>query len=357
MLLLLSASARADTVYLKNGNQIEGVIASENRDEVTVGIGYGTVTLRRADIERVDRSKKEQRRKDRGALLRRQFETGEGVPKGAEKFAAVLRVAQAGRENALESKAKRTSLDEEEASLTQELADLKERFQTLNSRMQSARSDRNPAAYNDLIDDINKAGSQMEADQLRLQAISGERTACDEAVHAYLSAYGAVQEYLKEPGHALPAGAGPDAEYYAWVKDEIGRMRAEVVQDEVASHTKGRSLVVTALLNGRIEARLMVDTGASMIVLYKGAADKLALGPGAEVGTVSATMADGSAVQAKGVRLESVTVGNSTVKGVGAALLPSGSPGIDGLLGMTFLSHFIVQVDGSNGVLVLQRLK
>ena len=61
-LFLCFQCADADTVYLKNGNKIEGSILSETENEVTVNIGHGaTVVQSKEFIERVERSVRKQK--------------------------------------------------------------------------------------------------------------------------------------------------------------------------------------------------------------------------------------------------------------------------------------------------------
>ena len=52
--------AHADTVYLKNGNQMDGVITEQTKVRITLDIGYGSTILDRADIEKIVRADKGQ---------------------------------------------------------------------------------------------------------------------------------------------------------------------------------------------------------------------------------------------------------------------------------------------------------
>ena len=46
----------ADTIYLKNGNSLEGLVSKEEKDNVEVNVGNGAVVLKANEIERIDRS-------------------------------------------------------------------------------------------------------------------------------------------------------------------------------------------------------------------------------------------------------------------------------------------------------------
>lgn len=54
--------AAADSVYLKNGRSIEGLITGETADYVELSVGIGTVKFYRDSIERVERSSKRENR-------------------------------------------------------------------------------------------------------------------------------------------------------------------------------------------------------------------------------------------------------------------------------------------------------
>ena len=54
--------AHADTVNLKNGGSISGIIEKENDNSVEVNTGFGTVTFKRAQIKDIKRSSAEESR-------------------------------------------------------------------------------------------------------------------------------------------------------------------------------------------------------------------------------------------------------------------------------------------------------
>jgi len=58
--LVLSQPAGADTVYLKNGRSMEGIIKNENDEEVELEIGLGAVKFLKKDVQRVYKSTPEE---------------------------------------------------------------------------------------------------------------------------------------------------------------------------------------------------------------------------------------------------------------------------------------------------------
>ncbi|MFC1667475.1 peptidase MA family metallohydrolase [Candidatus Omnitrophota bacterium] len=64
ILFFFSASVFADTIYLKNGNKVDGIIIKDAKDFVEIKINIGaTVTFFREDIEKIDRDIKSEHSK------------------------------------------------------------------------------------------------------------------------------------------------------------------------------------------------------------------------------------------------------------------------------------------------------
>jgi aspartyl protease family protein len=105
-------------------------------------------------------------------------------------------------------------------------------------------------------------------------------------------------------------------------------------------------------LNDTRTARFVVDTGASLCVVSPEVAADLGVRPGPRAETVPMQVVGGVTEGAR-VTLASVRAGDTEVEDVAAVVHPIG-PGIDGLLGNTFLGRFTVTLDPDKGVLVLR---
>jgi len=122
---------------------------------------------------------------------------------------------------------------------------------------------------------------------------------------------------------------------------------------------------VTALINGKITARLLVDTGATLTVLSPKIGEQL---KGASAGVdkksssqrnVELTLADGRKVPSDYVLLNSLSVNDSAASNVDAAIINDANAFADndGVLGMSFLSKFNVGINQKEGKLTLEKLK
>jgi aspartyl protease family protein len=131
--------------------------------------------------------------------------------------------------------------------------------------------------------------------------------------------------------------------------DVGGRGRA------VISVGKGGTMWVEPLVNGKARGRFVLDTGASMVALSQEFADKLGLQL-ENARTVPVHTANGQttarltmlqSIELQGARAENITVGVTST-------LP---PGMDGLLGLSFLARFEMKLDAKTGRLELTERK
>ncbi|MFH1594146.1 MAG: retropepsin-like aspartic protease [Candidatus Omnitrophota bacterium] len=131
-------------------------------------------------------------------------------------------------------------------------------------------------------------------------------------------------------------------------KEARGRIKIKFSQNRFG--------VVDVLLNGKTTVPLLVDTGASLVMISKEAAKKLGIDYASIDEKINMVLADGKITTAIPIILETVTVGSSQVKDVKAAI-SSNPPGlnIDGLLGMSYLRYFDVKLDSDENFLILEK--
>ena len=111
-------------------------------------------------------------------------------------------------------------------------------------------------------------------------------------------------------------------------------------------------------LNEKVEVSLVLDTGASIMMLRKDVVEKLGMDLDNVKPDMQAQLADGRKVDAKHIILESVKVQDSQAQNVDAAVLldEAGITFGDGLLGMSFLNRFNFKVDQKEKKLILEKL-
>jgi len=137
------------------------------------------------------------------------------------------------------------------------------------------------------------------------------------------------------------------------------RIEEERKPKKVQFARDAQSIIIGVRLNGKIEARLLLDTGASLVVLRKDIAKKLGIKIDKIKPDAKLILADGRQVNAKYIILKSLKVENVEAKNVPAAIMLDevGNFGFnDGLLGMSFLKRFTFKVDYKNRRLVLEKI-
>lgn len=169
------------------------------------------------------------------------------------------------------------------------------------------------------------------------------------------------QEMQTAGGYTVDKKTGEDRQ------EKIKKYRLEKYEEEVLAAKKARGRikikfsknrfgVVDVLLNRKVTASLLVDTGASLVVISREIAAQLGIEDLDKKGKIHVVLADGSITTAIPITLDSVEIGSSKVKDVRAAVseTPPGT-GLSGLLGMSFLSHFHVKLDSDENCLVLEK--
>ncbi|MFA5137706.1 MAG: TIGR02281 family clan AA aspartic protease [Elusimicrobiota bacterium] len=346
--LLFAMAAHADTVFLKNGNTMEGLVTRETKEEVELDIGYGSVVLKKSDIRRVKRSSKKQRE----ALESRQKELRMEPPKGAEELHAALESLMSKREAALAARDKKAELEAEQPEFEARIASLDEGFGPASDRLKDARGEGRDA-YTEAVQDLNELSADVRAAFAKLQSNRRDIDAAGKEMGGYLQAYADFKARLAQDARSA-SDKGP---FYAMVRRTVKKLDKDFRTERVAARRIGPHVVVTALLNGKVKADLIVDTGASVVVISESVAKRLALAPGDVFGKAEAVMADGRKIEAEAVRLKSMEVGGRRAAGVDAAILPQAEPGIDGLLGMSFLKRYAFRIDPEGGRLLLTELR
>ncbi len=130
-----------------------------------------------------------------------------------------------------------------------------------------------------------------------------------------------------------------------------GRPITHVIKAKSGS---GGHYVVEVLLNGTVKADLIVDTGATMIILSDRIGKRLGIHPRSNLPKIEMTTAGGK-LETPLFVLDSLKIGEAEVFNVEASTNPHMGK-MDGLLGITFLGEFRMEMDRENSELILKPL-
>ena len=112
----------------------------------------------------------------------------------------------------------------------------------------------------------------------------------------------------------------------------------------------GEAMVVQALLNGNVTSPLLVDTGAELTVISPAVARRLGLN--LDLAVFIPLRSASGVFLAPLTKIHSLTVGDATVREL-EVIVHDAAPGIDGLLGMSFLDNFAVTIRTAEQAMIL----
>jgi clan AA aspartic protease (TIGR02281 family) len=161
-----------------------------------------------------------------------------------------------------------------------------------------------------------------------------------------------AQSTLKEWNAAAKSSLEikPSRLFQAGLK-RIADLEKTVVSEKIPLRREGNSLFATVVVNGDHVVDMVVDTGASSLVLPY----RTAMECGAKIDStampVQMIVASGAKFKSKLVTLDSVKVGQFSAQKVECIVLPPEATNAPILLGMTFLGRFNFSINGTDLVL------
>lgn len=352
----------ADIIYLKNKRQMEGIIKNETNEEVTLDIGAGTLSVKKNDIERIEKSGEAENKKILKAWQNQYMETGRWVASGGQDMLAALQAVKGKRIDVVRSGRESQAMQNEIDNNRKELMGVYEKSADLNSRLKQMSKGSDPFVYNNLVAEVNATSAEIGKLTQVIRNNEGLKKGLDLKFSAYMQDYMNAMASFEgsfNDKYAVLKKQGlreEDENFYKWIQEEIAKLEGEFERKEINFSKQKGGIVVGAVLNDKVMASLVVDTGASLVVISKRIAEQLGANKSEESGKIELVLADGRKITATPVVLSTVDVGGSKVKDVMAAVIEEPpDPGVDGLLGMSFLSNFFVKIDANGNSLVLEK--
>jgi len=191
---------------------------------------------------------------------------------------------------------------------------------------------------------------EEDAESLELEVGSGSVKFLKKEIADILRSSMADLDYLRE----------------RWRKNKFeldNRLAKQKMEEEsrprkvVFSHS-ARGITIGVTLNNKVETEMVLDTGASLILITRGVAKKLGINLDKLKPDMKVLVADGRSVDAASIVLDNVKVENSEAKNVAASVLMEERSDFgfgDGLLGMSFLRNFNFKIDQKDKKLILEK--
>ncbi len=178
------------------------------------------------------------------------------------------------------------------------------------------------------------------------------------AEYARLAAEAAITAAIAELNQTArrPLALGPRPNFAKHLK-QLQKLEDAIVTEKIKLRSASGVLWVEVALNGDSAKSMVFDTGASLVSLPTEMAAALGLHPTENDPILHVGLADGRTVEAKRMVLDSVRVGEFTVRHVDCVVMPAGQRNVPPLLGGAFLRHFVYEVDPSAKTLTLSKVQ
>jgi len=171
------------------------------------------------------------------------------------------------------------------------------------------------------------------------------------AKHHYELSLSYSQKALLEGGKRLSNRLRKELKKISWISKQRLAVLREILKNPVSRiplKKRDKAYYIEVTLNDKVDAVLHLDTGCSTTLISPEIADKLSIKGGKEVFTV---LADGTKVKGRSITLDSIKAGEQEIKDVPVVIMETTG---DGLLGMSFLKHFVFKIDTDADQLVLK---
>ncbi len=347
----------ADTLHLTNGRTMEGIIEQETDQKIVLNVGFGTVTLKKYEIARIERDsqKEKSRRKEEWSYT--YFLRPEHVPARFKALAHEFTRIEPLRQKALADYRERNRLLTEREEIEQELTSLTSSLGKLSARMIETDPQDDPNGYNELIAEHNRIAARIQTKRAEKDKVDIEAMNLAKEISDYTNELNFLVRKAEQAAAGYPL-TGREEKFLRRITKEIESMRQDFTTYKVPVETYGSHVVVEGIINETFHARFLLDTGATTVTISEDVARKLNLPYRDTPIPIYATLADGRKIEAYPVRLKSLRVGTAKIYGVEATVLPQNATrSTDGLLGMSFLKHFNVRFDAKTNALILEELK
>lgn len=244
----------------------------------------------------------------------------------------------------LENQAEQPQTLDDYKRLTKKIAELKAQIKILTERKSEkeaeaqAKVDKAQLKY---LDNVKVVAPKL----LKLKASYAELSRNKEVT-------GAIEAYNTETKRKTELGPSTVIESNMRFIEQVSK---DIKSGEIELRKESNILWIEVMLNGKGTRSMVLDTGASSVMLPSDFAAEVGLVPSVDTPTVRLQQADGTIVEGKSMTLKSVKVGQFVVENVPCVVLEEKAIAAEPLLGGTFLKHFIYRIDPDRGRLMMTR--
>jgi clan AA aspartic protease (TIGR02281 family) len=371
LLLLLVHGVRADILELTNGGRIEGTIVEEREDAILIEVEMGILSFHRSRVASITRSHpthpgmstpeeslpKQDTGKastappplDTSKLLDFRRSLSAAVTQRSTMSQQQRRVRdQENTVNAIESQILALGVEQVQARREME-AFRKYSGQTVPPHIYQA--------YKAAESGVERIEAEMQSLNRQLKESQNHLADAQQLVNASQAVLFNQLKTLWERYHSLAREGFTDSQLEPF-RISLNDLGSVVERQEIQLRRMGNTFFITVWINDRFPVEMILDTGASGVLLDNATANKLGIRPSDTLLITPARIADGSVISRRTFMLKKIQIGVFSVSDIRASA-PVNESETDTplLLGMEFLKHFHFSLDARANRLILERLK
>lgn len=210
--------------------------------------------------------------------------------------------------------------------------------------------------YNKLGRDISRAASEIKKTQMYCERKNKRIRYSIDRYQTKKSEY--MRKFSKfedDIMNSLSTAQGEQKRFLGSIAKEIRSLSKELMFSIIQAQRYRGGAFVKGVINDKLDAMFMVDTGASWVVISRSMAEQLQLDITSKTPHESRQLADGSVRDVPVITLSSISLGGVRQDNVKAGV-EEDSPNFIPLLGMSFLKHFNWHFEGNNKI-VFEKLE
>ncbi len=188
--------------------------------------------------------------------------------------------------------------------------------------------------------------------------VTAMRKSADDVGRLYYNADPEVQSLISQLNESAspPVVLQPSSVFLANLR-KLDDLQGEILAEDIKLKREGNTYWATVKCNGENSLNMVVDSGASTVLLSSNDAAKIGLRPGDKDPLVRLGVADGRSTIGRLMTIRSMQLGQFTIENVECVVLNPEAGNAEPLLGMTFLGRFKFQLDGGKSTLSLTKIK
>ena len=345
----LGGKAIADVICLRTNETIEGIILKETEEEVELDIGAGTISLKKSEILWIDRDEGERE----ATLLGKEILS---VKKIEELYTLSRRIKEQ-RHRIIQENEKRTKDYARFEKLEKKyrfFSEMQEKNELNAAEMHAVG---NTKAYNVFMIEKNtckgkKIVIEEKTEELFFESIREGKRLFGKVQELFMLQYDFNKRFLSFGEEEEMTAEG--AFYFKELEKETSALVNDFTLKSVPFIREEKRIVVTAIINGEKEVRLLLDASEPVIVLSERVGAELMKFVTMPIEEVDLSREGSAAIAGEPVFLRTLRVGDvEFFSPVALSVETSFPPGVDGIIGTACFRHCVVRIDEEKNRILL----